>query len=141
MINSNSIKTDYIFIVIASIAGVLSIVLPYLVIYGYEEGELYASPLFPLLRSAWEKLNIVFTPLILVAVGAILGYLRPHRWLVIGASAMLLLPVATIAEILISPTTHNLWPLEFLLYLTLVSGPAVFGSYIGRVVHRHINAT
>jgi len=43
---------------------------------------------------------------------------------------MFIFPIVATYEMSISPTSHNLWPFEFLLY-GLFSIPAIVGSFIG----------
>ena len=63
------------------------------------------------------------------------GYFIENRWFIIGPSAILLFPIALCFEIMISPTSHNLWPFELGLYAFL-DLPAVIGSFIGSRISR-----
>jgi hypothetical protein len=101
------------------------------VIHGF--GGEYQSPLFPLLRNAWEKLELIPTVVLLLIVGAALGFVRPRNWLILGSSTALLFPLAAVLEIAADPSSHNLWPIEFVLYVVLVAGPAVVGALLGSI--------
>ena len=48
---------------------------------------------------------------------------------------MVLFPIASIAEMILYPTSHNLWPLEFFVY-GILSIPAVVGALIGSKLTR-----
>ena len=121
-----------LFIALGAVAGIFSVIAPYVVLHGFT-GE-YQSPLFPLLRNAWEKLEVVTTSVLLVCAGAALGFMRPKHWLMLGASTVFLFPVAAILEIAKAPGSHNLWPIEFVLYFVLVAGPAILGALVGSMI-------
>jgi len=120
-----------VLIVLAAIGGIVSVLIPYLVVYGYAGPHKYSAPLFPLLRNAWEALNPIFSGLLLVGIGSGLAFVKPKHWLVLGGSTMLLFPLAAILEMNKDPGSHNLWPIEFLLYIVFVSGPGVLGALLG----------
>jgi hypothetical protein len=119
-------------ITLAAIAGIASVIVPYVAIHGF--GGHYSSPLFPLLRNAWELLELIPTLVLLLIVGGILGFIRPKNWLVLGSSTVLLFPLAAVLEMAVDPGSHNLWPIEFLLYVVLVAVPALAGSLLGSVL-------
>lgn len=115
----------------AAVAGIACVVAPYVAIHGL--GGEYQSPLFPLLRNAWEKLELIPTAVLLMVVGAALGFVRPRNWLILGSSTALLFPLAAVLEMAADPGSHKLWPIEFVLYLALVAGPAVVGALLGSI--------
>jgi hypothetical protein len=75
------------------------------------------------------------TLLLLMGIGFVSGLIVPERSWLGGVSAMALLPAAAIFEMLRDPTSHNLFPLEFLMYgiLTL---PGIFGGFVAKEVAR-----
>jgi len=96
----------------------------------------YTAPLFPLLRTGVEGLSFL-TFIFLFVSGLLLGlFARGHPFL-LGIATMGLFPLLAIAEIVVSPTSHNLWPLEFMIY-GFVSLSAVLGVYFGRYVQTDI---
>jgi hypothetical protein len=116
---------------LAAVAGIVSVIAPYVAIHGF--GGEYQSPLFPLLRNAWEKLELIPTVVLLLVMGAALGFVRPRNWLILGSSTALLFPLAAVLEIAADPRSHNLWPIEFVLYVVLIAGPAVVGALLGSI--------
>lgn len=110
----------------ASLLGLASITLPVWL------GDLrrYEAPLFPIVRSGIEGMSLQ-TLLLLLASGLLLGLLGRGRPALLGFATMALLPLITFAEITASPTSHNLWPLEFVFY-GIASLPAVAGAFAGR---------
>lgn len=116
---------------LASVAGVTCVLAPYVAVHGF--GGTYSSPLFPLLRNAWEDLQPILTVILLLGVGITFGFLWPRYWLVLGASTMLLFPLAATLEMVVDPGSHNLWPVEFMLYGVFIGAPAVAGGVIGSV--------
>ncbi len=67
----------------------------------------------------------------LFIVGLVAGYLRPGKPLVWGLATMALYPIWAIIEMTLDPTSHNLWPLEFIMYfvysLIPTTGAAISG--------------
>ena len=49
-----------------------------------------------------------------------------------------MLPIFAIAEIMVSSTSHNLWPLEFAIY-GFVSLNAILGAFLGRFMQRRLS--
>lgn len=119
-----------VLIALAAVGGILSVLIPYLVVHGYIGPHKYSAPLFPLLRNAWEEFHPIFSGLLLLATGGALAFVRPKNWLVLGGSTMLLLPLAAILEMYKDPGSHNLWPIEFVLYIMFVGGPGVLGALL-----------
>jgi integral membrane sensor domain MASE1 len=77
------------------------------------------------------------TFIFLFVSGLLLGLLgRGHPFL-LGLATLALLPLLAVAEMVVSPTSHNLWPLEFAIY-GFVSLSAVLGAYIGRYVQKRV---
>lgn len=120
-----------VLIVLAAVGGILSVLIPYLVVHGYAGPHKYPAPLFPLLRNAWEGFHPIVSGPLLLVVGAALAFVRPKNWLVLGGSTMLLFPLAAILEMNRDPGSHNLWPIEFGLYIVFVGGPGVLGAVLG----------
>src|SRR2546423_14080263 len=70
----------------------------------------YSAPLFPLLRTSVEGMSIL-TIVFLFCAGFLVGcFGRGHPFL-LGIATVVLLPIAAIAEMIVAPTSHNLWPL------------------------------
>lgn len=53
---------------------------------------------------------------LLFIVGMILGLLSKIRPVILGGAAISLLPLAAIAEMAVDSKSHNLFPLEFMVY-------------------------
>jgi hypothetical protein len=121
-----------LFMALGAVAGIFSVIAPYVLLHGFT-GE-YQSPLFPLLRNAWEELEVVPTVVLLVGAGVGLGFMCPKHWLILGASTAFLFPLAAVLEMAKDPRSHNLWPLEFVLYIVVVAGPAILGALVGSMI-------
>ena len=96
----------------------------------------YEAPLFPLVRAGVEGLSSLTLQLLFVS-GLLVGSLGRGHPFFLGLATMALLPLLAIAEMVVSPTSHNLWPLEFMMY-GVVSLSAVLGAYAGRYVQRKL---
>ncbi|MBI4656887.1 MAG: hypothetical protein HY746_09115 [Elusimicrobia bacterium] len=90
----------------------------------------YRDTLFPVLRSGVEKLSLL-SVIGLFLAGLLAGIKSPFRPSVNGLLTMSLFPVIAIADMIFYPTSHNLWPLEFVVYL-LLTIPGIIGAYTGR---------
>jgi hypothetical protein len=95
--------------------------------------------LFPAIRTAWENMAPVPTALSLFVLGVALGAAQPRFWWVVGWGTVALLPLAALAEMIVSPKSHNAWPIEFALY-GVVGLSAVGGAAVGRLVRRRFCA-
>ena len=99
-------------LVLAPFLGFLAMVLPVLL---WRPSHRAIESVNALVRAAvkhvgpWQFVLLLFT-------GAFLGAISTRRALVLGAAAMLLFPVLAVAEMISDPTSHNLWPLEFMMY-------------------------
>lgn len=115
---------------LAAVAGLACVIGPYLYRHGLDAATLMPAPLFPLLRTAWEKLAFLPTLVALGVTGFCLGLLQPKYWWVPGLATMALMPMAAVLEMFKDPTSHNLWPLEFILY-GAVNTPSLLASFAG----------
>lgn len=116
-------------VIAAAVLGFISITSPPYIIPG-KEVVFYEAPLFPFIQTAIENLSILPTTVLLILSGGFVGYLKPEKWGLLGFSTIVLFPIASITEMILYPTTHNLWPIEFFVYCIL-SIPALVGALIG----------
>jgi len=96
----------------------------------------YTAPLFPLIRTGVEGMSYL-TFVFLFVSGLLLGFLGRGHPFFLGIATMALLPLLAIAEMVASPTSHNLWPLEFAMY-GFVSLSAVLGACLGRYLQKRV---
>ena len=47
----------------------------------------------------------------------------------IGLMSMALFPIAAICEMIVEPSSHNMFPFEFIIY-GLITIPAIIGAYL-----------
>jgi hypothetical protein len=113
--------------IILAVAGVAVFVAPVVFI----SSPWYPSPLFPILRNAVEYMSKGALLWLFVAGGAAGLAFRSLPAIVVGPSMLALLPVAAVAEMMVDPTSHNLWPLEFAMYAVISLVPAA-GAAAGR---------
>jgi len=113
-----------------SLLGLLAIVVPVWVL----DLRRYTAPLFPLIRSGVEGMSLL-TLVFLFCAGFLVGCFGVGHPMLIGIATVALLPILAIAEMSISSTTHNLWPLEFIIY-GAISLCAVAGAFAGRFAKR-----
>jgi hypothetical protein len=124
----------------APVLGVCAMIAPVLV---HRPQHWYEAPLFPVVRNAVEHVGLPALGF-LVVVGLLLGAVSQLQPLKLGAAAILFLPLAAIAEIVADPTSHNLWPLEFViygLYGCLVAGGAALSHQVRRWLPRASDVT
>jgi len=89
------------------------------------------APLFPIVREAVENVR-PGSFIALAIVGLLAGVLASAHWVLLGLAAVVLFPLCTIAEMIADPTSHNLFPFEFVMY-AVFSIPAVVAAGLGRV--------
>ncbi|HWL94554.1 MAG TPA: hypothetical protein VNT79_13610, partial [Phycisphaerae bacterium] len=92
------------------------------------------APLFPLVRTAIEGLSALAFVFLFIS-GLILGALCPKHPVRLGLCTMAAFPLLAFAEMVTDSTSHNLWPIEFVMY-GVMSLAAVCGAYIARSARR-----
>jgi len=97
---------------IGAVSGTISIIIPPLLTV---DVKVYDSPLFPMVRTGIEGMSL-WTLLFLFSSGMFLGAVYPKREWLLGISTMSLLPILAVLEMLADPYSHNLWPIEFVIY-------------------------
>ena len=113
------------FYFLASILGVISIVLPTFFLPDLKQ---YDSPLFPLIRTGFEGISIWSFNLLLLSGFSVKLVSKLSGWK-IGLSTMAIFPIIAIFEIFVDSSSHNMLPFEFVGY-ALYSIPAIIGAYI-----------
>lgn len=118
----------------AMLLGLVSFCLPVWLL----REPLAPAPLFPVLATGVQYLSWLTFVLLFVS-GVALGFFGARYALLLGIGTILPLVVGAIAEMVAAPTSHNLWPFEFLIYLLLSLIAAVgvpIGRYLGRCFRR-----
>lgn len=90
---------------IAAISGMLGVVL-----LGYIAGDVTNSVhnLVPFVSKGLWNANPLYLIVWLLIVGLVSGYYRPDRWFLAGIATVILFPVFTVVEMILSPSSHNL---------------------------------
>lgn len=126
------LKNTLAFLLIA-ILGLLSILVPALLNSDLKQ---YEAPLFPWLRTALEGISMYSFALLFIS-GAIVKYVSEPSFWKIGFMSMVLFPIATILEIIVDSTSHNLFPFEFILYAVYAT-PAIVGAFFSHKLNGFI---
>jgi hypothetical protein len=87
------------------------------------------APLFPLLETGIGSMNR-YTIAALVVLGLAARLLTRLPVFVIGLASIAILPAALVVETLVDPSSHNLFLIEFVVYL-LLQLPALLGAALG----------
>ncbi len=116
---------------LTALAGFIAFLLPVLI---HPPASFPKAPLFPAVRAALERPQ-VGSFIALAVVGVLAGLLLRTRWYLIGPAAMALFPVCTFAEMVADPTSHNLFPIEFVCY-GIYAIPAVIGAGVAQGLFR-----
>jgi hypothetical protein len=77
-----------------------------------------------------EFLNLVVTPILFFCSGLLIGAIERRFWFVVCGLTIAVLPVMVIAEVLLTPGHHNLFPIEILIYVTFAL-PTIGGAALG----------
>lgn len=121
--------------VAASLLGIAAFIAPIPILHPRP----YPAPLFPLLRTSVEGMSIL-TIVFLFCSGFLVGCFGRGHPFFLGIATVALLPIAAIAEMIVSSTSHNLWPLEFAIY-GFVSLSSVAGAFLGSFTQRLVRRT
>jgi hypothetical protein len=116
---------------IGAALGLISIIIPPLLIVNV---KVYQSPFFPMVRTGIEGMSL-WTLLFLFSSGIFLGVIYPKREILWGISTISLLPLLAFIEMMKDPYSHNLWPIEFVLY-GFTAIPGIIGAYAGAFIRK-----
>ena len=115
------------FYLLASILGVISIVLPTFFLTDLKE---YDAPLFPIIRTGLEGISLWSFGLLLLSGFGVQLLSQLPNWK-IGLTTMALFPIMVLCEIMVDTSSHSMFPIEFILY-ALYSIPAMIGAYFAQ---------
>lgn len=118
----------------SAVAGFAAFLAPLIIV---PPPKLFASPLFPLVRTAVENPRMA-SFIGLAIVGACGGFFGRSSWMLLGLVTMGIFPLCALAEIAKDSTSHNLLPFELIMY-GVFSFAGVIGAGIGRLIHRAVN--
>ncbi len=121
------------FYFLASILGIVSIVLP---IFFLPNLKQYDSPLFPLIRTGIEGISIWSFVLLLLSGFGMKLLSKLTSWK-IGLATMALFPILAIFEMFVDSSSHNLFPIEFIFY-AIYAVPAIIGASIAQRFQKDI---
>ena len=124
---AKGIRRSIALVIACSLAGYLSFWLPWQM--AIQSGATYAS-------NPVDGMQPI-TILMLLLIGFLSALFAPKRFWLGGVSAIALLPILAVVEMIRDPSTHNLFPIEFLIYgfLTL---PGILGGYLATKVFASI---
>jgi hypothetical protein len=130
--NKNIMKTNvFWFYLLASILGVISIVLPTFFIPDLKQ---YDSPLFPLIRTGIEGISFWSFGLLLLSGFGVKLLSNLSGWK-IGLTTMALFPILAIFEMFVDSSSHNMFPFEFIFY-AVYAVPSIIGAYIAQGIKK-----
>jgi hypothetical protein len=124
---------------VAAIGGVCCLVLPpHFAKAGLGEPA-YGWPAIPWFAVAWANVRIAASMVCYLALGLVLGTAQPKWWILLAAVAIIPSPVLLAIDIVHDwhhdPTSHNLFPFEFLIYV-FISAPVLVGGLVGFLFRR-----
>jgi len=123
-------KNGWVDVLIISVLGVLSIILPTLL----QDLKQYESPLFPIIRTGIEGFSVLSIIFLFSTGFGMRFYTKLSGWK-IGLSTMALFPIMAIIEMIVDSTSHNMFPFEFIVY-AITTIPGIIGAYIAQVVQK-----
>jgi len=127
-------EKNILIFICAAVLGLFSIIIPPLLDTGIKHYG-GSSLFFGLISTGIENLSsagLVF----LFLSGILLGYLAPKFPWLWGIGTMSLFPVIAFIEGMMNPSTHNLFPIEIIVYgVTMI--PGIAGAYVGAYFKRH----
>ncbi len=102
-------------------------------IHGLDKREESPVALFEWLFTVYVNLEFFPTILLLFVIGLVGGLAFPSRWILIGASSMLVFILAAVLEIMWGVGAHNVWPIELIIYFFFTI-PSLAGAGMGRLI-------
>lgn len=128
--NNSAIYRTIIAFVMLPFIGFLSFLLPVLIVKGVDRNE-YVLNIVAIVNYSYK--NVIFFPTatLLFVFGVAVGFIVQRFCLLLGLSSILVFPCVALYEMLINPSSHNLWPIEFIIY-AFFSIPAIVGAFIGK---------
>ncbi|MCK0155965.1 hypothetical protein MWU65_02160 [Cellulophaga sp. F20128] len=116
------------FVTIA-ILGMGSIVLP---VFFLDDLKHYDSPLFSLIRTGIEGISMYSLGFLIFSGFIVKLFSDVPSWK-IGLMSMILFPLAAICEMIADSSSHNMFPIEFILY-GFYTIPAIIGAYTAQLI-------
>ncbi|WP_339658737.1 hypothetical protein [uncultured Polaribacter sp.] len=117
-----------------ALLGMSSIILPTLFL---DDLKQYDSPLFPLIRTGIEGIS-KYSLIFLFLSGFIVKLFSDVSSWKIGLLSMVLFPLATFCEMIADSSSHNMFPIEFILY-GIYTIPAIIGAFTSQLIKRIFN--
>lgn len=133
MISKINYKNIILFILIA-ILGLAAIAIPPLLL----PVEHYESPLFPIIRTGIENFSF-YSMALLIICGMIAGMLSPSHKFLWSFASVSLFPIISIAEMIVDPSSHKLWPIEFTLTYGFFFFITLLGALIGKFIREMVD--
>ena len=117
---------------LSAVLGALAVTAP--VLLG-DRTHLPPAPISGVVRAAVENAGIAAV-LGLILAGAVARYFVAASIWLVGFGTVAVLPVFAFAEMLVDPTSHNLWPIEFVIY-GIGAIPGILGAVAGHGLSPH----
>ena len=93
----------------------------------------HSSSILELVTYSYKKVVFLPTMALLAVSGIIIGFVAKRLCVFLGMSSILVFPSVAIYEMVRDPSSHNLWPFEFIMYFAF-SIPAIVGACIGKKI-------
>jgi len=114
---------------LSPILGFFAFFIPVLFKYGIDTGkrkECFSA----LIGYTFENTVPLPTLILLFCLGFMLGLAGSRIWFILGLLTIFIFPINAVYEMNIDPSSHNLWPFEFFIYI-LFTVPALIGAFFG----------
>ena len=116
-----------LYLLLTALLGLGAVILPVFIL---PDIRMYESPLFSIVRTGIEGLNYL-SIILLIFSGFIVRLISSKKSWLIGLFTMASFPILALIEMVIDPKSHNLFPLEFLMY-GFISVFGIVGAYLGQ---------
>jgi hypothetical protein len=126
VVNRLQLKKRLLLIFGSGLIGLLSVVLPPFIL-----GIKKAYP--TLFLTAIENVSIYsicISAVLLILWGCYFGLVNPEHWGQLTIVSIGLYPIMIIIDLIIDPTSHNLWPFELIQYVFVIV-PVYIGALVG----------
>lgn len=121
--------------VLTVVLGFVALVIPAYFI-GTGIHTTYSSPVSSVLRTAFENLNLFGSLISFFILGMGVGYLEIIPAWLIGAASVSMSLLIVFLEVIIAPSSHNLLPIEIMVYTLFYMATIIGASLSSKLLNR-----
>jgi len=115
--------------ILSPLAGFSCFFLPVLIFIGLDGDYNFIS----IVNYTYKNVLFMQAVILLFILGITMGMFIGKHLLLYGLLSVTIFPCVALYEIILDKTSHNLWPVEFIIYF-IFSIPVIVGAFLGKVI-------